>query len=148
MKKYILFVVLLVLIGAVWLFKSRVFPVGAEALTHSGTAIVVTSAALQSLAATVGGEHVTTKIVTAKDTTAIYSADIFMFSGDGSDGWADGLAPDLAKKQIVPMKLYSGEKGKSDPAASHTLALRLAHVLSLLDPTHAQSYSQNAQIIK
>jgi ABC-type Zn uptake system ZnuABC Zn-binding protein ZnuA len=147
MKKYFLLAFLLLLIGAVWLFKGRVFPVGVEA-SRVGTVIAVTSPALGQLASTIGGDSVVVKVVGAKDTSVIYNADIFMFNGDGTDVWAEGLAADLAQKQIVPMKLHAGEAGGASASASHVLATRLGHVLGLLDPSRAQAYAQNAQGIK
>lgn len=142
MKKLLLLVILIALIAAVWVFRGRIFPSGAVA--KSMTAIVVTSPELQSLAQAVGANYVTVEQVGAGDAAKINATDIFIFSGNGTDKWAEDLAPGLAQKQIIPMKLFSGE-GSHTGAPNVLLAARLAHVLSMLDPAHASSYANNAQ---
>lgn len=154
MKKYILFVIVLICIALLWVLRDRLFSV--PKVSKDKTVIVVTTQQLETTAAKVGGEFVSTQSLFAnsaapqapseKQLDAVRAADVFIYNGDASSAWVDAIAPELSKKGIVVIKFKPALLvAQPEKELNRTLADRLARVLEVLDVAHANAFAHNAQ---
>lgn len=149
MKLYfILFGIVAVLVG-IWLFHDRIFSSTQKNEGAGVLQIVVTSAELGSIAQVIGGSHIVTKTINEQERNATNNADVFIFTDNSSETWANALAPGLAKKGIVSIKTRTATNNSISASAGlspeEELVNRLVQVYSVLDQPHASEYAAAGQ---
>ena len=135
-----------------------------------GVRVVTSLYALSDFAGHVGGGLVSVTNITPagtephdyeptpQDIARVYSADLFIFNGNGMDPWADKILPDLEAQGIVVLRmsdhvrsLEAGPEGNGerdphfwlDPGIAQKEVGIIADALTKIDEGHAKEYIQN-----
>ena len=139
-------------------------PSSAPSLLDSDPLIVEASFyPLAEFARQVGGDLITVGTITpggiepheyqptSRAITAIYGADVFLWNGDGLDVWAEAIAPEVAAKGVISVKMsamvdsrYDDPHFWLDPAIAIQAVNAIRDTLSAIDPTRAETFTKNA----
>jgi zinc transport system substrate-binding protein len=137
--------------------------------------IVATFYPLQDFAESVVGDAASVKSIvpagtephdyepTPQDIVSIYQADVFLLNGGGIDAWAEKLLPELKRRgvtivqmsevvSVLPEADAEGREQESfdphfwlDPIWAQKEVEAIRHALALRDPSHAETYAENAK---
>lgn len=159
-----------VFVAALWLAVARRAPLNAN--TTEGTITVVASFyPLAEFAARVGGDRVRVVNITPPGTepheyeptpleiAGVYKANLFLYNGNGIDGWADRLADDIRSKGVIVSRMSdqvdvletdTDDEGEAydphiwlDPRNAQKIIGLTAKLLSDADPDGAGAYEAN-----
>lgn len=88
---------------------------------------------------------------TAKDIASIRSSSLFIYNGNGVDGWADKIANDLTSLGVHVVNIKDSLRITSpdphywlDPVLAQTMVKNIKTALIEEDPTHKALYEKNA----
>lgn len=151
------FLLLLLLVAALPFIKYQ----KASKPTNGG--IVVSFYPLGEFARHVVGDTMTVTIVTpagtephdyeptAQDMVAIRSSRIFIYNGNGVDGWAEKIVPELIQDHVAVINMSQRVHVEStdphlwlDPILAGQMVLAIQKTAEQIDPTHADIYKKNA----
>jgi zinc transport system substrate-binding protein len=179
MKKYIGLVVFLSLIGGLlWVGRGYWQGRGDQDAATTKLRVVATTYPLAFVAERVAGAdaEVVTLVPTGvepheyeptpQEIERVYKATVFLYNGSGLDPWADKIAGEVAKQNIVPVKATAGipllplsgdeqeELGSNtdphawlNPQFQSQLARRLNDIFGKLDAAHAAGFSARTETL-
>lgn len=165
-----------------FVLKSGVFKYRQEATNNAATPqnkiqVVASFYPLADFAKNVGGDYVTVTNITPagaephdyeptpQDIAKAYNSKVFIFNGNGVDGWADKIQSDLEGKGVKVVKISDhldslkknaqDEEGGQydphfwlDPVNVEKEADFIADALAQIDPAHKDAYNQNRDNFK